>query len=296
MDVGQILGQPLLLQLLQPLFQCSARSRIGGANDESETCRDEHGVDLHVRLQKRSDDCAEEKGRPHRQKYQQLPRIHTDLSRLEHIEGAPPECAPKEEHGHAPHGGADVGDGPGHMRRADHGAEVRCAHGVLQAARHRRQACRFEARGQGDGRSEEQGVSDEGDAVEGFPSEVHLVFVDQHAARECAGEEGQDHRARHMCRLEAVPALSKALETQPDRRGAAGPMRDEEAPRAEGDGVHEARAERQGPSEDHHPDRGPLEAVPHGARLAGQVGGAAPLAVPLRHRRHMPRAAMQQRR
>mmetsp|Transcript_124380 Transcript_124380/g.348354 ORF Transcript_124380/g.348354 Transcript_124380/m.348354 type:complete len:333 (-) Transcript_124380:470-1468(-) len=198
-DLVHLLAQAALLHLLELLLQPLPEEHVGEAQGPREQRRQKQRVDAHVVLEEGARDGAEEEGEPHRREHQHLPGVDADLRALQDVQPGPPAALAEEDHGHAAGRGADVRERPRDVRRAHHGPEVGGAHGVLQAAgaggaaggEHGVAGGVVEAHG-GD---EEQGVADEGRAVEGLATDMHLVLVDQQATGEGADEErGQQLR------------------------------------------------------------------------------------------------------
>ena len=186
------------------------------------------------------------------------------LKHMTKIQGCTTTSLPKVDHADAAHRRADVRDRPSDMRCADDCAEVRRAHGILQATGRGHKACWHQATGDKCRRDQERGVEDQGQAIKRLAHEVHLILVDEDTTGICPYQEGQDQRAGLLQRLRAVLTLLVALEPEGHVGCTACHMGCVEHPALESNGVGSARACSQAPAKARHPEFRSLKALPDG--------------------------------
>mmetsp|Transcript_69051 Transcript_69051/g.200351 ORF Transcript_69051/g.200351 Transcript_69051/m.200351 type:complete len:200 (+) Transcript_69051:333-932(+) len=180
-DLPELLTQTRALDHQQPALHLRPEEGVGEAHEERQGCGKQQSVHAHLAPSVRPDDCPQEEARPHGRQDKQFPGVDGNLGALQDVQPGATDAPPEQHHGEATRGGADVRERPGDVRRPDDGAEMRSAHGVLQAASAGSEAGREHAVAAEvvlDDRGEQkQGVADEGGPIQRLASDVDVVFV-----------------------------------------------------------------------------------------------------------------------
>mmetsp|Transcript_42192 Transcript_42192/g.100542 ORF Transcript_42192/g.100542 Transcript_42192/m.100542 type:complete len:231 (+) Transcript_42192:407-1099(+) len=189
----QVCLEPLLLQLLEVFLQKVAEGHVEEPQAASEKGGHQQGTRpgdevLHVD----ADQPAHEIEAPEAEEHCKLPGVYTHLSTLNVVQPGASAALAEVDHADAAERGPDVSHRASHMRGSDDGAEVGGAHGVLQATCASNEARRDKATRDKRGKDKEGRVHKKGQAVEGLASKVHLVLVNEKAARVGAHQKRED--------------------------------------------------------------------------------------------------------
>mmetsp|Transcript_46208 Transcript_46208/g.134531 ORF Transcript_46208/g.134531 Transcript_46208/m.134531 type:complete len:270 (-) Transcript_46208:260-1069(-) len=190
-------------QSLEGILQRLSEPSVCNTHDQSDDCRDEQRVIADVAEGQGAKDATKQERAQDADQDTTLFDVHVNLGALHHGKLPTPTTFPQQDHRRPPDGGADVSGGTCAMRCSHNGPKVHRAHGILQATCASRESDgsvvgppRLRVAVVGDAsdeaEQEENGVPEQGDAIEGLASEAQRVMWNNESAEKRAENKRDD--------------------------------------------------------------------------------------------------------